>query len=72
MSLTTDAISKPLTAGSNWAIIWKPTQSLALVIDNVLLVAASLLVGPRLLQLWHAGVLVNVVALMLMVVPLLN
>ena len=44
----------------------------ALLIGNILLIVASLIVGPRLLWLCRAGVVVNAVALMLMVVPLLN
>jgi hypothetical protein len=43
-----------------------------LLIGNIVLAVASLLAGPRLLRLCRAGVVVNAVALMLMVVPLLN
>jgi hypothetical protein len=46
--------------------------SAALLIGNIVLLVASLFLGPRLLQSYRAGVFVNAVALMLMVVPLLN
>jgi hypothetical protein len=44
----------------------------ASLVGNILLIVASLLAGPRLLRLCRAGVFVNALALMLMVVPLLN
>lgn len=44
----------------------------ALLIGNILLIVASLFLGPRLLRLCRAGIVVNAVALMLMVVPLVN
>jgi hypothetical protein len=44
----------------------------ALLSGNILLIVASLIVGPRLLWLCRAAVFVNGIALMLMVVPLLN
>ena len=44
----------------------------ALMLSNILLIVASLIVGPRLLRVCRAAVFVNGLALMLMVVPLLN
>jgi hypothetical protein len=44
----------------------------ALLIGNIVLIVAPLLTGPRLLRLCRAGVIVNAIALMLMVVPLLH
>jgi hypothetical protein len=44
----------------------------ALLLGNIVLIAASLLTGPRLLRLCRAVVVVDAVALLLMVVPLLN
>jgi hypothetical protein len=44
----------------------------ALLIGNVVLIVASLLTGPRLLRLCRAGALLNVVALMLLIIPLVN
>jgi hypothetical protein len=43
-----------------------------LLIGNIVLIVASLLVGPRLFQVCRAAAFVNAVALMLMVVPRLN
>lgn len=44
----------------------------ALLLGNILLVVASLFLGPRLLRVCRAAVFVNAIALILMVVPLLN
>jgi NADH:ubiquinone oxidoreductase subunit 6 (subunit J) len=44
----------------------------ALLIGNILLIVASLFLGPRLLRACRATVFVNAIALILMVVPLLN
>jgi hypothetical protein len=44
----------------------------ALLIGNNQLIVAALFRGQRLLRLCRAGVVVNAVALMLMLVPLLN
>jgi len=44
----------------------------ALLLGNLLLIAAALVVGPRLLRVCRVAVLVDAVALMVMVVPLLN
>jgi hypothetical protein len=44
----------------------------ALLLGNIVLIADSLLTGPRLLRLCRAGVVVNAIALMLLVVPLVN
>jgi hypothetical protein len=41
-------------------------------IGSIVLIVTSLLAGPRLLRLCRAGVVVNAVALILMLVPLLN
>jgi NADH:ubiquinone oxidoreductase subunit 6 (subunit J) len=43
-----------------------------LLLGNVLLIVASLLLGPRLLRVCRAAVFVNAIALILMVVPLLS
>jgi hypothetical protein len=43
-----------------------------LLLGNILLIVASLIVGPRLLRVCRAALLVNAIALMLMLVPLLN
>ena len=43
-----------------------------MLLGNILLIVASLFLGPRLLRLCRAVVVVNAVALMLMVDPLLN
>jgi hypothetical protein len=44
----------------------------ALLLGNILLIVASLFLGPRLLWLCRAAVFVNGIALILMLVPLLN
>ncbi len=44
----------------------------ALLIGNIVLIVASLFLGPRLLRVCRAALFVNAIALMLMVVPLLN
>jgi hypothetical protein len=44
----------------------------ALLLGNLLLIVASLFLGPRLLRVCRAALFVNAIALMLMVVPLLN
>jgi hypothetical protein len=44
----------------------------ALLIGNILLIGASLFFGTRMLRLCRAGVVVNAVALLLMVIPLLS
>jgi hypothetical protein len=44
----------------------------ALLIGNIVLIVASLLSASRLIRLCRAGAFVNVVALMLMVVSLVN
>ena len=44
----------------------------ALPLGNILLIVASLFLGPRLLWLCRVAVFVNGIALILMLVPLLN
>jgi hypothetical protein len=44
----------------------------ALLLGNLLLIAAALVVGPRLLRACRVAVGVNAIALLLMVFPLLN
>ena len=44
----------------------------ALLLGNILLIVASLFLGPRLLHLCLAAVFLNAIALILMVIPLVN
>ena len=67
---------------SLWYVTTRPPASIpvmvvnavyfGLVLGNLLLIVASLILGPRLLRLCRAAVFVNAIALILMVVPLLN
>jgi hypothetical protein len=44
----------------------------ALLLGNIVLIVASLVLGPRLLRVCRAAVFVNAIALALMAVPLVN
>jgi hypothetical protein len=44
----------------------------ALLLGNLLLIVAAFLLGPRLMWLCRVGAFVNVLALMVMIVPLIN
>ena len=44
----------------------------ALLLSNLLLIVASLILGPRLLRLCRVAVFINAIALMLMIIPLVN
>lgn len=60
------------TAGTVILVMVVNAVYAALLIGNILVIAASLFLGQRLLRLCLAAVFVNAVALMLMVVPLLT
>jgi NADH:ubiquinone oxidoreductase subunit 6 (subunit J) len=67
---------------SLWYVTTRPPASIpvmvanavyaALLIGNLLLIVASLFLGPRLLRLCRAAVFVNAIALVLMLVPVVN